>query len=324
MSHPNVRLQPRDLAWMTDLAEVGGILDLPTIAERHFPGRSIRRAQQRMKLIADLGIVDRLVLTVTSANGHQGRLQHFFRLNRRGAEIWEHETGRTLAQRPAKRPPRPETIQHRLGVAKLQLSVNDACALHGLAKPAWIHEHDTYPDLLLRLDQARKEKKPLPAAERFILVERFPLLDGRAATFRPDASCLLHVPRPDGTTHPLILYWEYDRSTIQLSEIAGKMFGIEAMLRNDAFAGHWPQAGSDVRIFFVVPSEARLKNIAAAIKTFEAAKLVRLTTVSELKAEHFFHKVPDATGNLQGIWRTVDAEARPIVEHPLIKQAKAS
>ena len=120
-------------------------------------------------------------------------------------------------------------MHHRLGVNKTQLVVNDACALHGLGKPAWIREYDTYLDLAQKMEQRKKnkEKKSLPASERFVLYERFTVPDNRTVTCWPDASCLLQVPLADGTLHPLIVYWEYDRSTMSIADVADKMNGLE-------------------------------------------------------------------------------------------------
>lgn len=314
MTIPNIHLQPRCHTILDEFVEVGGILDLPTIAERHYEkdktGRSCRR---RMQLWSIHGLVEHLTLAVISSAGRRGRLPTVLRLLRRGAELYEHETGKNVAQQPARRPPRPETVLHRVGMAKTQLIVNDACALHGLPKPVWIHERTTYPDLAQKLEQRKKQKdrKSLPATDRFILYERFALHENgtnRNVTCWPDASCLLSIPLQDGTIHPLILDWEYDRSTMQLSDIAAKMPGFEMKYTTGSYARHWPQASNPtIRILFVVPSIKRLRHLAQEIKKSPAAKLVRVTTVADLSPATFF----------SAIWRTADEEHRPMVGHPL-------
>lgn len=292
------RYQPRDIAVLTELGEVG-VLDLTTIAKRHFPLDLTRRAcQRRMQLFGAHELVDPIPLMGTFAEARAGRLPTLFRLSRRGAEVLGTLTG--FKRRPARRNPRPETLLHRLGMAQVQLAVNDACALQRLSRPQWIQEYETNP---------RPDPKA-PATERFILLERFPLADGRTATCWPDASCHVAIPgTTNGAVHNLLIYWEYDRSTERLAQVAGKMYGYQALLGAESYRKHWPAVVAPVvRIFFVVQSLARLQNIAQILGKFPASEAVRLATTSDL----------DPKGLLtEPIWRTVKGERLPILRAPL-------
>jgi len=295
---PNLHTQQRDLVAWTELAEVD-VLDQDTIAARHFSKcRSLRACQRRTKLWVDQEIVERMQVPVVSCEGRKGKLSTLFRLTRRGAELLKTLTG-YCPRRPAKRNPRPETLFHRLGVAQVQLAVNDACMLQGLTKPVWIHEYDTYPN-------------PDPKAsadQRYILYERFPLADGRAATCWPDASCHIVIPGPDGTAHDLLVYWEYDRSTERLGQVAAKLFGFQGLLSTGLYRKHWPAAPTPtVRIFFVVPSATRLQNVAKVLADSPGSEAVRLTTAAELKPEFVL---------TEPIWRTVKGESLPILRNPM-------
>ena len=294
MRVPDVRFQQRDLAILTELGEVG-ILDGPTIAERHFSStRTPRACQRRLSLYAAHGLVHSLPIAMTMDDGHRGRLPSLYRLSRRGAEVLNTVAGIHL-QRPAKRDPRPETLLHRLGMAKVQLIVNDACALKQVQKPIWIQEYDTTPN----------PQPKTPAADRFVLYEKFPLADGRKATCWPDASSLLTIPLPNGGTHPLIVYWEYDRSTERLTQVAGKMYGYHPLLVTQTYRKHWPQAiNPTVRVFFVCQSQERCRNIADVIAKMPGAESVRFTTIAELKPQRLLS---------DPIWRTVGGKLLQIL-----------
>src|ERR1051326_7105886 len=198
----SLHLQPRDGQVLALLAELG-CLDLNTLAQRLFGG-SIRACQRRMQLLVAHELVHPMSPTVTFTFGHAGRLATIFRLTARGAEVLATFTGQLIA-RPRRLQQRPETLLHSLEIAQLQLAVNDACALRGLNEPAWMHELDTYPDLAARTKRRKQEGKALPATDRFVLLERFTLANGRTATCWPDASCRLAIPADDGTVHTLII-----------------------------------------------------------------------------------------------------------------------
>jgi hypothetical protein len=294
MTVPSIRLQQRDLVLLMELAEAG-VLDLPTIAARHFTeNRSVRACQARLRLFTMHGLVHSLALSVALDDGRRGRLPNMYRLSRRGAEVLSEATGVVLP-RPAKRDPRPETLLHRLGVAKVELIVNDACALHGLARPRWIHEYDTVP----------QPKPTAPADERFVLYQRFPLPDGRKATCWPDASCLLMVPLGGGSAHPLIIYWEFDRSTERLAQVEAKLLGYQPLLARQVYRRHWPMdADPTVRVFFVCPSQARVGNIAGAIAGMAGAEAVRFATMDTLVPQRVL---------AEPIWQTVQGARLPIL-----------
>jgi hypothetical protein len=281
-----------------------------TLAQRLFGG-SIRACQRRMQLLVAHELVHPMSPTVTFTFGHAGRLATIFRLTARGAEVLATFTGQLIA-RPRRLQQRPETLLHSLEIAQLQLAVNDACALRGLNEPAWMHELDTYPDLAARTKRRKQEGKALPATDRFVLLERFTLANGRTATCWPDASCRLAIPADDGTVHTLIIDWEIDRSTERVVQVTAKLFGYQAKLNAGVYRKQWPSSdAAAVRIFFVVPSVERLENLAKAFAKCDAraaAAAIRLTTRSELTPERLL---------TEPIWRTIDDKRLPIWRSPL-------
>ncbi len=219
-----------------------------------------------------------------------------------------------MHHRSADHEPRRDYLLHTVGIAKVQIAFNAACALQGIPKPTWIHERQTYPDLATRMQKAKLEKRPLPATERFILYDRFPVAIDRTAVCWPDASNLTLIPSQEAGTHPLIIYWEYDRGTERLAQVAAKMYGYDSLLRTAAYRRHWPSANGEptVRIFFVIEgSKTRLQNIAETLKNFPAAAAVRLTTTADLQPAKMLTDPIwyDTAGNRKSILRI------PIAHH---------
>lgn len=290
-----IRLHERDLAMLTDVAEVG-ILDAPTLWQRHFPAdRTGKACQRRLRLLCAHDLLLPICVTVAFAHKHEGRPQRIFRLTPRGAEVLGELTGRRDFHYSRKEP-RPETLLHRLGMAKLRLIVNDACVLQKFPAPQWINEYDT----------VRGVSPEAKLSERFVLCEKLTTSEGHTVSCWPDASCLLRIPNPssNGTTN-LIIYWEYDRSTETLSQVAGKIPGYHVLLANLGHQKHWPKAdGLAVRVFFVLQSLERLRNVGETIATIPGAEYVRLALLHEIAPQRFF---------TDPIWKTTVGEARPIL-----------
>lgn len=292
---PALRLQPRDIGMLEDLAEYV-LLDTPTLRQRHFPMDSTGEAfLRRMRLFAahELTRIVRPVLCF--ADGRAGCLPTVYTLDRRGAEVLA-AVSDTQPRHIPSHDPSPETILHRLGVARdIHLVVNEACKLIGIPYPEWILEQDMYEGA----------KVGAPLAERFILYESWTTPEGKAASCRPDASSWLRIPVP-GKDQPadLLIYWEYCRSTQTLKRIARRVEGYRFLHATEAFAKHWPQATNPtVRVFFVAQSDERLRNVADTIRGLPGAEIFRLTTVGALTPDQFFGP----------IWQTVDGELRPIL-----------
>jgi hypothetical protein len=155
----------------------------------------------------------------------------------------------------------------------------------------------------------QRHHRSLPAAERFVLYERFALADDRTVTCWPDASCLFAIPLPSAGTHPFIVEWEYARSTESIGQAASKMVGYKQLLASGAYAKHWPGViQPTVRIFFVMQSVARLQNLAEAIAQYPGVcDAVRLATVADLTPQRLL---------TEPIWRTVQGDCLPILRTP--------
>src|ERR1051325_9850289 len=144
MTIKTMQLNDRDLAILDDLTEVG-IVDTDIIRRRHFPRDTSGKAcLRRLRLFAAHDLLAVLPITVSVGPSTAGRPLRLFRLAERGAEVF------ATLRRPApphtpRREPRPDTLLHRLGIAKLRLLVNDACNLQQLPRGQWIGEDDTGP-----------------------------------------------------------------------------------------------------------------------------------------------------------------------------------
>lgn len=290
-----MRLQPRDFGMLEDLAEYV-MLDTPTLRRRHFPMDNTGEAfLRRMRLFAahELTRVVRPVLCF--ADGRAGRLPTIYTLDRRGAEVLASVSDIRPRHIP-RHDPSPETILHRLGVARdVHLVANEACKLSGIPQPQWILEQDMYEGA----------KVGAPLADRFILYESWKTPDGATASCRPDASSWLRVPVP-GKDQPadLLIYWEYCRSTQTLKRIARRVEGYRLLHTTGTFAKHWPHPiNPTIRVFFVAQSDDRLKHVADTIRGLPGAEIFRLTTVDSLTPDQFFGP----------IWQTVGGEHRPIL-----------
>lgn len=289
---PGVRLQRRDLTILTELGEVA-LLDTETIHRRHFQDDASGQAcRRRLSLFAAHGLTQTLQIGVTTTQ-RPGRLPTIHRLTAAGAEVVAQETGFHPQRIARSDPPRPNTLLHRLGMARVILAFNDACHLHSLTKPAWLLEYDMVPTA-----------PPQAAfAERFVICHEFSLGKGKKVACWPDAACTLTIPRNEQSWE-LGIFFEYDRSTETLSQVAEKLAGYQALLTQRAYKQYWPNVAG-VRIFFVVQSDARRQNIAAAIRQHPASEVIRIAVVEDALNPSGVLAAP--------IWVSVSGEKRSIL-----------
>ncbi len=286
----NLHFTPRDLAILSEFGEVG-LLDTVTVRARHFPAdRTGRACLRRLRRFADQGLVRPLSPLATFM---EGRLPIVYCLTPRGGEVITELTGHA-PQRMFSRDPRAESIPHRLGVAKLQLVVKDACRRQRFDAPRWILEHD-----------ARSGNGAgATFAERFVLYETFET-DTGTISCRPDASCLLTIASASGTAHPIVIYWEFDRSSESLKQFSRKLPGYHALLSANSVAVHWPTAHEPiVCVFVVTPSKERRDHLAKLLRDRPGSEAFRFATVSDLTADAFF---------TAPIWYTTAGESRSIL-----------
>lgn len=289
---PGMRLQTRDLAILSELGEVA-LLDTETIHRRYFADDATGQAcRRRLRLLAAHGLTQTLQIGVTTTH-RTGRLPTIHRLTAIGADVVAQETGHHSRRIARSDPPRPYTLLHRLGMARVVLAMNDACQLHGLAKPEWLLEYDAVPNA----------PPHASFAQRFMICHEFPGPKGRKISCWPDAACTLTIPRDDKNWQ-LAVFWEYDRSTETLVQVAEKLAGYQALLSLRAYQRYWPTAAG-VRIFFVVPSAARRQNILSAIRPHPAAEAIRIAVVNDV--------LTPARVLAEPIWETTAGEARSII-----------
>jgi len=297
MATAALHLTSRDMTALGELGEVG-MMDTLTIHDRHFPkDLSLRSCRRRLRLYEHHGLARTLAARIVSPNHAEKNLSSIHCLTERGAEVLKELTGVEHLRVP-RSDPRPEMLHHRLGVARVQLIVNDACRGQAIPRPAWILEQDSRPGV----------PKDAPLTDRFTLFESFSAADGARITCRPDASCWLQIPASPPSEpqrmYSILVYWEFDRSTEMLSQFARKLPGYHALLSTQTFRKHWPHVSQPtVCVFVVTPSQERLENIAEAICELPGGDAFRLTTIKDLTPERFL---------TAPIWRTVNGECRAI------------
>lgn len=116
-----IRVNSRDVSVLSEVGEVG-LLDVETLWERHFPTDHSRKAcHRRLRLYCAHDLLLPISVSVSFATERSGRPRRFFRLTPRGAALLQELTSRTDFHFSDKEL-RPETLMHRLGVAKLRLS----------------------------------------------------------------------------------------------------------------------------------------------------------------------------------------------------------
>lgn len=284
-----LHLQPRDLAILRELGEVG-LLDTETIHARHFAqDQSGQACRRRLRLFAQHGFTQTIHLSVARVS-RTGRLPMLHRLTPPGAELLWEEYG-VVAPRPARADvPKPATLLHRLGMVQVQLAMLDACELARLPPPLWHQEYDLAPN------PAHDTRLP----QRFLLRREFARNNTKVMCW-PDAACLLSIPHAE-KVWKLAIFWEFDRSTESLRQVTEKIPGYELLLGTPAWKQLFPTADA-ARLFFVVPSRARLDNIAIVPRASPLASIVRLAVASDVTA----HQVLAAP-----IWFTDAGEPRAI------------
>jgi len=299
-----IHLQERDCQLFADLGEVV-VMDTEMIHQRRFPNdRTGEACRRRMRMHRKSGYVSAVRLTVTFAGQKRGRFSTVYRLTRAGGELLRDVTGEP-PRRLLRFDPKPATLMHRLGVARVQLAVTDACDMHGLIPPIWILEQDS------RAGASRKASR----SERFVLYEDLAATDRKLLPLRPDASSLIRIGA-NGQTHSLACWWEIDNSTETLGTVASKIPAYDAFLRGDElcrdgktrplYCRHWPQIDAAVaRVFFVCRSQERVANVSRAIKDDPGSRFVRFAVASELTPSAFLS---------EPIWQTVAGERRAILE----------
>lgn len=298
---PPLRLQERDLRLLTDLGQVL-LLDSRTIHLRYYAtdasGKSMLR---RLRLLREHRIVEPIRLSVAFAE--RAKLLLLYRLTPTGVELLEDLTGTPPVRMPPPDLPKPITLHHRAAVARIVLTINDACSLQKLPPPEWLLEGDTVPN-------ASPTDHP---SKRFVLYESFQLDRYTAVTCRPDASSRLRVPAPpaegEAAWNDLLIYWELDRSTETHAQVGKKMPGFKALLDQHAYRRHWPQLTPHeaVRIFFVCQSAERLENLRTTLRDLPAADFLRFTTVAEIEPTRLL---------TEPIWQTVKGDRRSIIRTP--------
>lgn len=290
-SMKGIHFQSRDLALLTELGEVA-LLDTDTIHARHFPDdKSQRACRRRLRLFKAHNLIQTVHISVVRTD-RVGRMPAIHRLTVEGADLLHAETGIRATRTARSEPPKPNTLLHRLGMAKIQLAMNDACLLQGLPKPGWILEYDTH----LNVPPNAK------LSERYILCRDCLRPGGTTRRSWPDAACQISLPSHGKDWH-LTLLWEYDRSTEGNEELIEKLAGLQSLIETGTWRQFFPK-GDDVRIFFVVPSLQRIRTLIDAYRDSSIANYLRFAVAATVTRPRILR---------DAIWHTTSAECLPII-----------
>lgn len=303
----SVQLQPRDVGMLGELGEVG-VLDTELAHQRHFGEVSLRRCQQRLRILHDQNLIRSIPISVWHGDVGGGCVPTIHGLTERGAEAVAAITG-VLPARLLRSDPKPQTLFHRLAVVRTRLAMDDACRELGIAPPEWLMESD-------RRDDARPEDAP---NRQRVLYHEF-TGGGRKVTCQPDAASLLAIPRdltnPPAGSSLLLGFWEIDRSTERRAQVLGKCAGYAALLEQKEFLRYWPQTSrAAVRVFFVCQSCERIASLSMTLKTEPVAQAFRFTTAHELQTE---------SGVTAPIWQALDGSPREIIRLPVSLRSLAA
>lgn len=262
-----MELQARDLAILETIGELG-TADTEIVHQLHFPNDKTGRAcQQRLKKIADEGLLKSKRVIVIDSGMPGGSQPMLYFLTESGADLVERETG-TRPRRVTRSDPHDFTLRHRLATVWARLEIDRAAGLAGIVAPEWIMEQDARSG-----GKARKGRSP---TEDIILKKTYHR-DNRSFSFWPDASFHLQVPYK-GDSASLLAYIELDRSTEGHKQWREKKLpGIEAFLNDPkGWRSHWPHVdGPTIVVLVLCKSERRISELIETIKPSPAAARIR-------------------------------------------------
>ncbi len=292
-------IMPRDLRLFTAVAIAGGIVDTVTVWNHFFANdRSGESCRRRLRCYVENQLLEPVHSGLRYRFATKGRPSTIYRLTEKAVELVNHMNGKELRHSPL-RAPRTETLDHRLGLTRTYLITRDACEIQRFAEPEWIHEYTPRQRVAVSTNAKFHE--------RFLLCHHYTEPDGTSASCWPDAACLIRIRNAEkNKEYPLIILWEYDRSTESLKQFRdSKLPGYHQLLQRGDAQRLFPHADRPtVRVFVVTQSEERRQNLAKDIHDQAASAVFRLTTAGSLTAQSFF-KEP--------IWFNVNGEALAIL-----------
>lgn len=267
MATLNGRLTPRDFLLLNDLGTVT-VLSFEAIRRRYFPDDTTGKScQRRLRILEKPDFI--APVAITACFGPDTNRHRVYRLTPRGADLVAQQHGQAV--RVLHTDPKPETLLHRVLVARTALAFNDASRAASLTAPLWLLENDRWPNAPRNVTEPRQYRlafdylgvQTVPGRP----IERYaaPVYDDPAVRLvkaRPDLACLLMLP---GNDRPICLLMEVDNGTETHRQLLAKLPGYHAVLTRNGFVSPWqdlcdatPHAG---RVLFIFESEERLQNV---------------------------------------------------------------
>lgn len=301
---PNLICMERDIRYFADLGEYG-VLDAELSYHRHFAAVSRERCRQRLALYAQHRLVYAAKLQVWYSDQARGRglpggkIPTLFALTPLGAEAVHRCTGLYPRRVLRSDPPTPATFFHRLHIVRVRAALDTALATAALPPALWVMEQDQNP-------QAAPKT---PVHRRRFLSHVFAGEQG-TITCQPDAAALLTIPQPPGSIAlptSVAAFFEIDLSSEGLVQVRKKIDGYAALLEELIFP-YWPPLTSPlVRVFWVVYSVKRLRELTAALRDCSVADRFRFTTFA-----HCDHRILT-----EPVWQDVHGAPKTIYRSPL-------
>lgn len=289
-----IRLTDNDFTTLSDIGE-SGVLTAEDIHQTHFSEYTYDGCLKRLRQYRDHGWTRITKLGVWFADQRSGNrggaIPSVHSLTDEGADLIESHLGvrplRVLRSEPA-----PQTLLHRLTIAKTMRQFSRGCESVGLRKPAWILEQDSW----------REAPTNLPPNQKRMLYHLF-RIQGQSISCLPDAACRFQIKNAE-----LGVFWEIDRSTEGLKQIReSKLDAYVHLLNEKSYHRYWSEFDSKLLyVFWVCRSPQRIDSLCELIQEHPIAPYFRFVETRHLDEPTTLLTSP--------IWQTVEGDRRAIFQ----------
>jgi hypothetical protein len=267
----SLRLTARDWQFLANLGEVT-VLSFEVIRRRYFASDATGKScQRRLRYLSEAKLV--APVAVTACFGNAADRHRVYRLTQAGADLLGRRTG--WPARVLRTDPRPETLLHRVLVARTILAMTARALAAGRPRPLWLLEQDRWPDAPRDVPEPRQYRLAFDflavpvATGRPLEQYGWPVYDDPKATLikaRPDAACLLTL---GDASAPVPLLFEVDTGQETHAQLLRKLPGYHALLSRRSYERSWSDIADGLpgaaRVLFVFTSDERMRNVLDAI-----------------------------------------------------------
>src|SRR5437868_4683031 len=138
---PTLRVTNRDSSLLADLGEVT-VLSFDVIRRRHYSAdQTGKSCLRRLRYLTAAKLI--MPVAITAHFGTASDRHTVYRLTVIGADFLAQRTGRAV--RVLRTDPKPDTLLHRVLVARTLLAMTDGANAAQRPRPLWLLEHDRWP-----------------------------------------------------------------------------------------------------------------------------------------------------------------------------------